>query len=226
MDDNKYSNLGSRSEKTSKKRKANRIYNILLTIVILAIIAVAVSIFTGNDDEQTNQAENNIAEKNDVTNNESDNKINSDKETEDETSNKEEDASEEDADREDTDQEEGTEENTIVENSGDSNVVETYVNDSWKPIGTTQTGEHITSYTKDSVDWQEMEKALAYGAGLSESDITVWYIGNGGSANKAIGTVSPKDHSKTYRVYIEWVNGEGWMPIKVELLKVNDKITR
>ena len=91
-------------------------------------------------------------------------------------------------------------------------------------MGTEQTGEHTTNYNSNSTDWKEMERALAYGAGIDENNLSVWWIGNGGAPNKAIGTVSPKDKSATFRVYIEWVDGEGWKPSKVEKLIKNDKI--
>lgn len=113
---------------------------------------------------------------------------------------------------------------TIIENSGDSNVEETYTNESWKPVGTVQTGEHVATYDMSSIDWKEMETALAYGARIAEDDLTVWWLGKDGGPNNAVGTVSPKDKSATYRVYIEWVDSEGWKPIKVEKLKKNDKI--
>lgn len=220
MDNENNSKLGSRSENRDKIRKANRVYNILLAIVIVAIIAVAIPIFSDNDNDLQNVANDKASENTTVDN---------------EESNKEKDSTQEEAAEENTEEDsadegknedaaEGGEGNTIVENSGDSNVSETYVNDSWEPVGTTQTGEHVTNYTSDSVDWQEMTQAIAYGAGLSVNNMTVWYIGNGGSPNKAIGTVSSKnDSTKTCRVYIEWEDGQGWKPVKVELLKQNDK---
>ena len=35
-----------------------------------------------------------------------------------------------------------------VEGSGDSNVLNTYTSESWKPVGTEQTGVHTTSLSK------------------------------------------------------------------------------
>ena len=32
-----------------------------------------------------------------------------------------------------------------------------------------------------------------------------------------------ENNPQSYRVYIEWVDGEGWKPVKVEELKENDK---
>lgn len=88
----------------------------------------------------------------------------------------------------------------------------------WEPIGTKQTGEHVTQYTRDSLDWQEMEMALAYGAGIDHSHMTVIWLGNGGDAQRAKGRVKSDDEPNTiYHVTIEWVNEEGWKPIEVEV---------
>ncbi|WP_230155186.1 YrrS family protein [Peribacillus sp. Bi96] len=110
-----------------------------------------------------------------------------------------------------------------VEGSGDGNVAATYTSESWKPVGTEQSGEHTTSFQKDSVDWNEMSKAIATGAGIDEGSMRMWWLQNGGSPNTAIGTVSEGDNPKTFRVHIEWVDGSGWKPVKVEELKTNDK---
>ncbi|MBK5500759.1 YrrS family protein [Peribacillus sp. TH14] len=110
-----------------------------------------------------------------------------------------------------------------VEGSGDGNVATTYKSESWKPVGTEQSGEHTTSFQKNSVDWNEMSKAIAHGAGIDQGNMRLWWLQNGGSSNTAIGTVSEGDNPKTFRVYIEWVDGSGWKPVKVEELKTNDK---
>ncbi|MFD6442005.1 YrrS family protein, partial [Peribacillus sp. NPDC060186] len=110
-----------------------------------------------------------------------------------------------------------------VEGSGDGNVATTYTSESWKPVGTEQSGKHTTSFQKNSVDWNEMSKAIAHGAGIDQGNMRLWWLQNGGSPNTAIGTVSEGDNPKTFRVYIEWVDGSGWKPVKVEELKTNDK---
>lgn len=222
MDENKPSRIASRADKVGKKRKINRIYNILLGIVIIAIIVVLVFIFSGNDEEnQATPTENNSAQQEEKINN---NENVSDQETDSSnTDEKDNEEQEEDTNTEELTEIESLENATIVENNNDSNIETTYENENWQPVGTTQTGEHVTNFTKDSTDWNEMEKALAYGAGLDENNIILYWLGNGGAANKATGTISPKDKSATYRVYIEWVDGSGWKPYKVEQLKTNDR---
>jgi len=222
MDENKPSRITSRADKISKKRKVNRIYNILLGIVILAIIVVLVAIFSGNDEE--NQAipaeEKSVQQEENTSNNETESNRKTDNSDTDEKDNEEQ---EEETNTEELTEVESLENATIVNNGNDSNVEKTYENENWQPVGTIQTGEHVTDFTKDATDWNEMKKALAYGAGLDENNIILYWLGNGGAANKATGTISPKDKSATYRVYIEWVDGSGWKPYKVEQLKVNDR---
>ncbi|RIW37627.1 DUF1510 family protein [Bacillus salacetis] len=111
----------------------------------------------------------------------------------------------------------------IVKESDAPNVKKEIVNPAWKPIGTQQTGEHVAKYEEDSADWQEKVQALSYATGLPEDNMTVWWLERNGGPDKAIGTVAPKDQSTTYRVYLQWVDGKGWKPVKMEELIENDK---
>ena len=61
-------------------------------------------------------------------------------------------------------------------------------------------------------------KALAYATGLSKDTMIIWKIKNGGSPQKSIGIVSTKDKVEKYRVYLEWVDGKGWKPVKMDVL--------
>lgn len=113
----------------------------------------------------------------------------------------------------------------IIEKAGtESNVEKEIVNESWKPVGTSQANGHVSSYDSASVDWQEKTAALSYATGISQDDMIIWYLQGGSDpSNEAIGTITTKDQSQTYRVYIEWVDSEGWKPVKVEELQENDK---
>lgn len=220
MNDHERSKVGSRVEKVGKKRKLSRVYNISLAIVIVAIFIVGSIVIFGDNEDQSTSEKNQPTIESDTS--ESD-IVEETNETDTSQSLINEDAAE---NKEDTEEMENTDETDTgleeVEGSSDSNVARTYVNESWEAVGTVQTGAHEMNFTRGSVDWIEMEKALAYGAGLDNDNMTVWFLGNGGS-DKAIGTISPKDKSKTYRVYIEWIDGEGWKPTKVEELVKNDK---
>ncbi|NNU83075.1 DUF1510 family protein [Geobacillus sp. BMUD] len=99
-----------------------------------------------------------------------------------------------------------------------SNIEKEIVNPAWQPIGTTQSEPHETVFKKDSVDWKEMLDAVSYATGIAPEEMIVWFIGNNGP-NKAVATISTKDQTAHYKVYIEWVTNEGWKPTKVQKLK-------
>ena len=102
--------------------------------------------------------------------------------------------------------------------SDDKIIAETVVNTAWKPIGTTQTGVHTSMYDGKSVDWNEKKQALAYATGLSENEMIFKKIKNGGGPQKSIGIVSSRDGSEKYRVYLEWVDEQGWKPVQMDKL--------
>ncbi|CAH0280823.1 hypothetical protein SRABI84_03906 [Peribacillus simplex] len=240
--------LGSRFNQRDQKRKVNKIYNIAITIVSILIVIVAVTIFLSDDGTESKKATTEpkqIAEtdngkvvdkpagKEEETDSEKEDAV-GDSEATEENAEKEEDAEKEDSKATEEDAEEKAEDDADsekagdaelveVEGSGDGNVASTYTSEGWKPVGTEQSGEHTTSFDKDSVDWNEMSKAIASGAGIDEGSMKIWWLQNGGSSTTAIGTVSEGDNPKTFRVYIEWVDGSGWKPVKVEELKTNDK---
>ena len=93
---------------------------------------------------------------------------------------------------------------------------------SWKPIGTTQTGEHVSLYDGKSVDWEEKKQAIAYATGLPSDSMIFWKIKNGGGPQKSIGIVSSRDSKEKYRVYLEWIDGQGWKPVKMDILTTLD----
>ena len=219
-----------------KDKKVNKVYNILISVVVLLIIAVGAFIFMGNDEEPVSQNANSNSESTQSanTNKEETNQAGNDEAANDDeeqsTEAEKDQSNEQDGDSSDGEDSSKSEEDKetvesekVEEEATDGNVEEAYSDPSWKPVGTEQSGEHVTQYEKGSTDWNEMERAIAYGAGIDQSNMTLWYLQNGGAPDKAIGTVSPKDGSSTYRVYIQWVDGEGWKPTKVEKLLKNDK---
>lgn len=210
----------SRAERKTKRRKTNRILNTAIAVVVLLIIIVGFTIFAGgnNDEEQAVQEETQQEQSAGVSDEESDEPAEEPAEEPEQT---EEPAADEESDE--PAEEETNDEETVVSEGTEPNVEQDIVNPGWESVGTSQSGEHTNSFEMDSTDWQEKEQALAYATGIPLSDMTVWYIsGNGPQA--AIGTVSPKSNqNEAYRVHIEWVDGEGWKPTKVQKLKENDK---
>jgi cytoskeletal protein RodZ len=130
----------------------------------------------------------------------------------------------EEAEKESTEEEAATEDSTTGGTvtstpSNDPLVSERVVNTAWKPVGTSQSGQHTSVYSEGHVDWTEKLNAIAYTTGLSADNMIVWRIQNGGDPQKSIGVVSSNNKEEKYRVYLQWVDGEGWKPEKMETLK-------
>lgn len=101
--------------------------------------------------------------------------------------------------------------------SDDSNVVKAIEGD-WDPIGTEQEGPHTTTYEEGSQDRIEIREAVLMVTDLEEDNLVEQWIGRGGE-QKVIATVSNLDLTETYRVYLDWIDGEGWQPTRVEELE-------
>jgi cytoskeletal protein RodZ len=211
---------GQRFERKSKRRKLKR----MIAFVMIGIIALTLflvnkvgqneSVSTAPSDEpvanseQTKEPEDKMGEaageqtttEEDNENNDSDNPTSS---------------------MEQNEHEDLTTEQSENDNS-DSNVIETIENE-WQPVGTEQEEPHVTKFDKESQDWQEMIVALETATGLSKDDMIVWWLGNDGTPEGAISTVSSQGQEEYYRVYLKWVENEGWMPTKLERLKENDR---
>lgn len=203
----------SRAERKTKRRKTNRILNTAIAVVVLLIIVVAFTIFAGGNDEEPAQETKPQQEQT---------AAGASEEQPNEETAEEQDETEELAQETKPADEESAEKEVIVKDGTEPNVEQEIIDPNWKGVGTAQS-DHVDSYDTESVDWQEKEQALSYATGIPYDNMTVWYIsGNGPDA--AIGTVSPKsDKNEAYRVYIKWVEGEGWAPTKVQKLKENDK---
>ena len=64
-----------------------------------------------------------------------------------------------------------------------------------------------------------MLKAVSYATGLDQANMTIWFLGRDKSGESdSVGTVSSKDKQQKFRVYLKWVDGDGWKPTKVEVL--------
>ncbi|MDE3839700.1 DNA primase [Bacillus methanolicus] len=215
----------SRSKIREKRRKTNLILNSLIGIVLLLIVIISFNIFFGGNDEKAAGNQEQRRETNQVKNDgkrsvsrENDEQAEYEEESQEESGYEQE---SEEPSAEEADDDTSTEESEPVVTEGGSSpdVKATIVNPSWKPIGTTQTGEHPAAvYDESSVDWQEMLQAISYATGIEQSNMTVWFLGNNGP-NKSVGTVSSKSDKRKYKVYIEWVDGQGWKPVKVEELQ-------
>lgn len=213
----------SRLNKRNRNR-SNSILNMMIGLVFALILITGAFIFLDGGNDETHQPESvQIAsgseeQTNPVDNGEENNTGTSENDAESQVDPLQDSASEEQTDTNEA--EDVTVGGTITrEESKDPIVEETVINTSWEPIGTSQTGKHVSVYEKGTVDWQEKVSAISYATGLAEDDMYVMMIQNGGGPQKSIGTVTSKDQSKKYRVHLEWVDGEGWKPTKMDVLR-------
>ncbi|TYS87731.1 YrrS family protein [Rossellomorea aquimaris] len=226
----------SRLDKRSKKN-SNKILNIMIAVVLLLIVVVGATIVMGGGDEkassnvpdtETKGSSDKDAEKEDKSvsldeDKKSEEKDNEDKKEEEKKSDEEK-QKDKASDEEDTVALEGEDQSELkVEDSDEPNVKKTMVHPDWKPVGTEQTGEHVSVYDEGTVDWQEKIKATSYATGIPEENMTVWWMEGNGGPQKSMATVTAKDTKTPYRVYLQWVEGKGWQPTKVQELVENDK---
>lgn len=199
----------SRFQKKQGKRRKGLLLNILLGIVLLTAVTVAYQLFTSSP-EQTATKETKTKETKTTS------AAQKEKEDTDQLVVKEDDK---DSAKEEEASAQPTEDTKVaVEDQNDPAVQEAYTNPSWQAIGTSQSGPHTTQFDDGTQDWKEMTQAISYAIQVPADTLTIWYLGNNGP-NKAVGTVTAKDTKQKYKVYIEWVDNEGWKPTLVQLMK-------
>jgi len=204
----------SRHLQPSRNKKLDKLLNVLIGIVVVLIIITATYVFKWQDDaEQTVKDEPTQEEKGD--NKEEDKEPTKEDEKdlaveEDKTSEEEDKLEPEKPQQEQGSPEESTSDNPEVE--------KVITNKNWQPTPTTQTGQHVSSYDSSSVDWSEKVATVTSVTGIDQNNMIIWRMQNNGGPNSSIATVSTKDKSQMYRISMEWVDNEGWLPVKLEQL--------
>ncbi|MCM3762330.1 YrrS family protein [Alkalihalobacillus oceani] len=191
-----------------KKQRINRILNIAIGVVVLLILVFGAQIFFGSSpsEEAALDQEDPVEEE-------------PERESITDPAEPVEQPEEPAEEREPADQEDEIDEQEIDRDQEQD--LEPVPDGEWEPVGTSQTGEFTPDFTQGSTNWNEMERALRYATGLEENMI-VWRLENGGSPTRARGVVSaPDSQEQPYEVFIEWVDGRGWMPVDKQQLTTN-----
>lgn len=206
-------NEQSRAEMRAKRKKTNKILNSMIVLVLLLIIVVSVKIFSTDNEKAS---ENKVESVNST--------VNTEEKSEPTSKSKKESSKEEKVDKgtkkeSKEDSSENIEEEQIITDGGnDKNVLKTIVNPAWEPIGTSQTSGPAQNFDTTGVDWAEMVQAITYATGYNKDNGDILKRLENNGPKKSIGTIIKKDTQQILRVYLDWVDNEGWKPVLVEEL--------
>lgn len=198
---------------TNRQRKRKR-QNILLAVLVAILIVMVFVLFLNSKSNKVSESDQskNLSEivngESESSNNDNDNEENDNGESNAEDNNTKKDIDEKKDNK--------TVKTSEIETE-DENVEKAYIGD-WKPIGTKQTGEHNTVFDEGSDDRLEIREALLQVTDIDESELIEYWIGNNGP-DKVIATVADHPHENIFRVYLSWVDKEGWQVTKLEKLK-------
>jgi len=218
---------GSRLDKFEKRRKNTKLMTLMMIAAgALAVLLIGVFIFSDSSAEKQREqaAKTGVVKEPAKTKKEQpakeENEGDSLKIQEDEAK------AEEKQDEEKQDKDKEKDENELKTEQvkpSDDNVAEAFTAN-WEPVGTSQKGAHTTNYNEGSKDRKEMEKAIKLATGLKS--MTTWWLGRSGEQGVEATVSNKEDDSEVYRVKLKWVDGKGWKPDRVELLKKNDQAYR
>lgn len=206
------------SEFRNKRRtihKTNRLVWLITSFFLVLFIGAVITMFL-NDDAETTQVPNadqpsETAQKDNSDEDQADN--HNDMSSEEET------ATERDNEptESDSSQADQSEEDIVTAPEG------AHLEGPWDPVGTSQAlaeGDyHKNVFEEGTIDWEEKVDVLEYVSGLSEEDLIVWWLGNGGSPQEAFGVASSREHIDTwYYIHMKWAgNDQGWQATDVNV---------
>lgn len=229
MSSNDPKNKKNKMTRTGRNNQSERRTPIWQFVVIGLLLVILIYLLVKIFSSGSNKTPDNIQFPTDVTS-ENINSADSSNSSSQSTSSDASDSETEDEETTDEEQEEensNQDEETELEETtpSDDLVTEAFTGD-WPASGTSQEGTHTTTdFGEGSADRREIKKASSIATGISEDNMFEWWVGNNGP-NRVITTVSDKSEENIYRVYMEWVDGDGWKATKIEKLKENDKKNR
>ncbi len=212
----------TRMNRHKKKRNNSRttILVIILSIVFIVLLITLLSIITSGKKDKTSHDTMNNSDQNELI----EVQQNDDQLVEDalngQQDNSNNDKMDEETESPSNSNSEPLEDLEIIEESNDENVIRTYIGN-WEPIGTVQTGEHVTNFNDGSLDRIEIEKASSKVTGISANDMFVGWVGNDGP-QKVFTIISDQDRKDFFKLYLSWIDQEGWQVTKVEKIREFD----
>ena len=215
----------SRLNRFEKKRRNTRWLSIFIIIGSILIVAfIAILVFSNPDDDITlepNEGQVDPAPDEEDQGTEPDQ--NQDSNEPDDTSDMDEaDDEDESNESDDASSQEPDDPNIEMLESGEDNVEFSY-RSNWDPISTEQSEPHEISWDQNSLDWEEMMKAAEQATDVSVDDMNyLWVSGDG--PQSVIATFSDVALDEHYRVYIMWIENQGWQPQRVDMLITHDQM--
>lgn len=228
-----------RENRSVKRKKLDRLLNVLIAVVAVLIVINLYFIFSNKEDVAQNQAE--------TTGESNQSQSNQPQSSQPAVSTEEEDQKEpqqEESDNNDIEQtgdfnseqngqsQSTNEESNVtsdnhsstitVNSSSDPLVLEEIIDPNWQVTPTNQTGEHVSTYETGHIDYEEKLVTIRNAVNLTEGNVIYWSVKNNGSSDSAISVISSNDQTEKYRVTIQWIANQGWKPVKVEKLKQID----
>ena len=101
--------------------------------------------------------------------------------------------------------------------SNDPNVIKAYAAD-WEPIGTLQSGTHVTDYNDGSADRIEIKRAASQATGVPEDDVVEYWVGNAGE-QRVTATIMQVSTGKYFKTYLTWNDGKGWQVTRYDEIR-------
>ncbi|KGR90729.1 hypothetical protein CD30_10235 [Ureibacillus massiliensis 4400831 = CIP 108448 = CCUG 49529] len=227
-----------RENRSVKRKKLDRLLNVLIAVVAVLIVINLYFIFSNKEDVAQNQAET-TSESNQSPNPPQSSQPavstgeDEQKEPQQEEPNTNDIEQSGDFNGEQNGQSQSTNEEsnvitgnnsstTTVNSSSDPLVLEEIIDPNWQVTPTSQTGEHVSAYETGHIDYEEKLVTIRNAVNLTEGNVIYWSVKNNGSSDSAISVISSKDQAEKYRVTIQWIANQGWKPVKVEKLKQID----
>ena len=221
----KNSNKPTRSNKNGKNRTISKVVTLIISVtVVLMLLIFGVWLIGGGKDKASNESMENFSSEIESTSEPKKietNEIEASSNTVKEENSEAEEKDKKENEKKENEKKENEDIKTEKTDPSDDNVTSA-VTGNWKPVETKQEGIHTTDYNNGSQDRIEIKQASANATGLSVEDMIEWRVENNGD-QKVVATVSDTQQTKTYRIFLTWIENEGWQPNKVEQLKANDQ---